>query len=197
VVSPSSILGQTDDHEAHGGRTHIPALGPCYTTIPYSTDDCRATQKPPTASPYDRCGSEWPSPELNQCFNNHAAILSKQGHLSRARLIDYGDPTVTWQSIKAARQAVRANPQAAADHVRDTLAVWAAADLTQPGAPFILAPDMPQGDDTLAAAAVTATPAAVPIPSIQPLTPTKAWFDAVDANPFHHGQLSALRNYAP
>jgi hypothetical protein len=25
----------------------------------------------------------------------------------------------------------------------------------------------------------------------------KAWFDAVDANPFHQGLLSALRSYAP
>ncbi len=56
---------------------------------------------------------------------------------------------------------------------------------------------MPQGDGTLTAAAVTATPAAVPIPPIQPLTPTKAWFDAVDANPFHQGPLSALRKLRP
>ena len=41
----------------------------------------------------------------------------------RARRIDNGDPAVTWPSIKAALQAVRANPQAAADGVRATLAV--------------------------------------------------------------------------
>jgi len=115
----------------------------------------------------------------------------------RARRIDYGDPTVTWPSIKAALQAVRANPQAAADSVRDTLAVWASADLSLPNAPFILEPDMPSGDDTMTAAAAAAAPTAVPIPPIQPLTPTKAWFDAVDANPFHQGLLSALRSYAP
>jgi hypothetical protein len=27
-VSPSSILGQTDDHEARGGRTHIRPASP-------------------------------------------------------------------------------------------------------------------------------------------------------------------------
>jgi 5-methylthioadenosine/S-adenosylhomocysteine deaminase len=115
----------------------------------------------------------------------------------RTRQIDYGDPAVTWPSIKAALQAVRANPQAAADSVRATLAVWAGADLSLPNAPFILAPDMPSGDDTTTAAAATAVPPAVRIPPIQPLTPTKTWFDAVDANPFHQGLLSALRSYAP
>jgi 5-methylthioadenosine/S-adenosylhomocysteine deaminase len=56
---------------------------------------------------------------------------------------------------------------------------------------------MPSGDDTMTAAAATAVPPAVRIPPIQPLTPTKTWFDAVDANPFHHGLLSGLRAYAP
>jgi 5-methylthioadenosine/S-adenosylhomocysteine deaminase len=116
----------------------------------------------------------------------------------RARRIDYGDPAVTWPSVKAALQAVRANPQAAAEGVRATLAVWASADLSLPNAPFILAPDMPSGhDDTLTAAAATAVPPVVRVPPIQPLTPTKTWFDAVDANPFHQGLLSALRGYAP
>jgi hypothetical protein len=115
----------------------------------------------------------------------------------RARRIDYGDPTITWPSIKAALQAVRSNPQAAADNVRAALAAWAGADLGRPDAPFILAPDMPQGGGTLTAAAATAPPKPVKVPPIQPLTPTKAWFDAIDANPFHHGLLSALRTYAP
>jgi 5-methylthioadenosine/S-adenosylhomocysteine deaminase len=114
-----------------------------------------------------------------------------------ARQIDYGDPSVTWPSITAALQAVRANPQAAADSVAATLAVWAGADLSLPNAPFILAPDMPSGDPAMATAAVTAVPPAVRIPPIQPLTPTRSWFDAVDANPFHQGLLSALRSYAP
>jgi 5-methylthioadenosine/S-adenosylhomocysteine deaminase len=124
----------------------------------------------------------------------HPTPISVAG---RVRRIDYGDPAVTWPSIKAALQAVRADPQAAADSVRATLAVWAGADLSLPNAPFILAPDMPSGDDTMTAAAATAVPSAVRIPPIQPLTPTKTWFDAVDANPFHHGLLSALRTYAP
>jgi 5-methylthioadenosine/S-adenosylhomocysteine deaminase len=115
----------------------------------------------------------------------------------RTRQIDYGDPAVTWPSIKAALQAVRANPQGAADSVAATLAVWAGVDLSQPNAPFILAPDMPSGDPAMATADATAVPPAVRIPPIQPLTPTKTWFDAVDANPFHQGLLSALRNYAP
>jgi 5-methylthioadenosine/S-adenosylhomocysteine deaminase len=131
---------------------------------------------------------------MRQAGAAHPTPISVAG---RARRIDYGDPTVTWPSIKAALQAVRANPQAAADSVAATLAVWAGADLSLPNAPFILAPDMPSGGDTMTAAAATAVPSAVRIPPIQPLTPTKAWFDAVDANPFHQGLLSALRSYAP
>ncbi len=41
------------------------------------------------------------------------------------------------------------------------------------------------------AAAAASPPKPVQVPPIQPLTPTKAWFDAIDANPFHHGLLSA------
>jgi 5-methylthioadenosine/S-adenosylhomocysteine deaminase len=115
----------------------------------------------------------------------------------RSRQIDYGDSAVTWPSIKAVLQAVQANPEAAADGVAATLAVWAGADLSQPNAPFILAPETLSGDDTMTAAAATAVPSAVRIPPIQPLTPTKSWLDAVDANPFHQGLLSALRSYAP
>jgi 5-methylthioadenosine/S-adenosylhomocysteine deaminase len=126
-----------------------------------------------------------------------AAQATPMSVAGRARRIDYGDPAVTWPSIKAALQAVRANPQAAADRAAATLAVWAGADLSLPNAPFILAPDMPSGDDTMTPAAATAIPAVVRIPPIQPLTPTKTWFDAVDANPFHQGLLSALRSYAP
>jgi hypothetical protein len=115
----------------------------------------------------------------------------------RTRQIDYGDPSVTWPSIKASLQAVRANPQAAADSVAATLAVWAGADLSLPNAPFILAPNMPSGGPAMTTANATAVPPVVRVPPIQPLTPTKTWFDAVDANPFHQGFLSALRTYAP
>jgi 5-methylthioadenosine/S-adenosylhomocysteine deaminase len=50
----------------------------------------------------------------------------------RTRQVDYGDPAVTWPSIKAALQAVRADPQATADSVAATLSVWAGADLSLP-----------------------------------------------------------------
>jgi hypothetical protein len=41
-----------------------------------------------------------------------------------------------------------------------------------------------------------ATPPAVSIPPLEPLTTGPAWFDQVDANPFHQGLLSDLRAYA-
>jgi 5-methylthioadenosine/S-adenosylhomocysteine deaminase len=55
---------------------------------------------------------------------------------------------------------------------------------------------MPSGD-SMTPAAATAAPSVVTVPPIQALTPTKSRFDAVDANPFHQGLLSALRHYAP
>jgi hypothetical protein len=36
----------------------------------------------------------------------------------------------------------------------------------------------------------------VTVPPLEPLITGPAWFDAVDANPFHHGLLSGLREYA-
>ena len=115
----------------------------------------------------------------------------------RDRLIDYGDPAVSWRSVRDALEAVRRDPQAAADAVRDALAVWGGTDLSLPDAPFMLAPDMPRGGGDLTAAGPAAPPHAVPVPPLQPLTPTGAWFDAVDANPFHQGLLSTLRRFAP
>jgi cytosine/adenosine deaminase-related metal-dependent hydrolase len=115
----------------------------------------------------------------------------------RSRRIDYGDPDVTWTGVKAALEAVRSDPRAAADSVRDALAAWGGSDFGLPDAPFMLAPDMPRGGGTLTAAGPTATPEPVEIPPIQPLTPTRAWFDAIDANPFHQGLLSDLRSFAP
>jgi hypothetical protein len=42
----------------------------------------------------------------------------------------------------------------------------------------------------------TDSPAAtLEVPAPQPLTTGRAWLDAVDANPFHGGLLSGLRNY--
>ncbi len=115
----------------------------------------------------------------------------------RARRIDYGDPGVTWPSIRAALEAVRSDPQAAADSVRNALAAWGGTDFSLPDAPFMLAPDMPRGGGALTTAGPAAPPKAVKVPAIQPLTPTRSWFDAVDANPFHQGLLSDLRSYAP
>ena len=43
---------------------------------------------------------------------------------------------------------------------------------------------------------VGAIPNAVVVPPLEPLTTGPAWFDAVDANPFHNGLLSGLRAYA-
>ncbi|GAA3127242.1 hypothetical protein JOF29_007732 [Kribbella aluminosa] len=40
-----------------------------------------------------------------------------------------------------------------------------------------------------------AAPGAVVVPPLEPITTGPTWFDAVDANPFHHGLLSGLRTY--
>jgi 5-methylthioadenosine/S-adenosylhomocysteine deaminase len=59
----------------------------------------------------------------------------------------------------------------------------------------VLLPDMPAPDPESPAATLEAL-APIVVPSPQPLTTGRAWFNAVDANPFHGGLLSGLRNYA-
>jgi cytosine/adenosine deaminase-related metal-dependent hydrolase len=111
-----------------------------------------------------------------------------------ARAIDYGDPTITFANVLADLERIRTNPQQAVQHAVANLQTLtsprpAAADL-----PFVLLPDMPtpQADSPTATLEVLA-PVTVPPP--QPLTTGRAWLNAVDANPFHHGLLSGLRNY--
>lgn len=130
-----------------------------------------------------------------------------------SRVIDYGDPAVTWKTVLAELEEVRADPagasgraalrfaalaaadQAAFDNLADNAdsASWPADD------GFLLLPDMPapELDDQLRRrGAVGATPEPVVVPALEPLMTGPAWFDAVDANPFHHGLLSGLRAYA-
>lgn len=65
---------------------------------------------------------------------------------------------------------------------------------------FVLLPDMPAPeldvDDRLRRGPAAEAPEAVVVPPPEPLTTGPAWFDAVDANPFHQGLLSGLRDYA-
>ena len=64
---------------------------------------------------------------------------------------------------------------------------------------FVLLPDMPAPEldvELRRRGAAGATPEAVTIPPLEPLTTGDSWFDAVDANPFHDGLLSGLRAYA-
>ncbi|MGW7682813.1 amidohydrolase family protein [Kribbella sp. NPDC054772] len=138
----------------------------------------------------------------------------KVGRLSR--VIDYGDPAVTWDSVVAALEDVRADPPGASARVTATFARLAAAfpaaftpdpagtadgfaaAASQPGA-FVLLPDMPApelDDEVRRRGTAGATPIPVTIPPLEPLTTGSAWFDAVDANPFHGGLLSGLRAYA-
>jgi 5-methylthioadenosine/S-adenosylhomocysteine deaminase len=119
----------------------------------------------------------------------------RAGRLRRA--IDYGDAAVTWPKVLAALERVRANPQEAADRAADALAAFAApGPATRGAAPFVLLPDMPAPETDGLRAGPLAAPEAVTVPAPQPITASRAWFDAVDANPFHHGLLSGLRGYA-
>ena len=63
-------------------------------------------------------------------------------------------------------------------------------------APFVLLPDMPAPETADTRAGPLAAPEPVTVPALQPITASRAWFDAVDANPFHGGLLSGLRDYA-
>jgi 5-methylthioadenosine/S-adenosylhomocysteine deaminase len=114
------------------------------------------------------------------------------GQLSRA--IDYGDPSITFANVLAELNRVRTNPQQAVTQAVAALQTIATAGLTVADAPFVLLPDMPTPEtDSPAATLEVLAPVVVPAP--QPLTVGRAWFKAVDANPFHGGLLSGLRNY--
>jgi 5-methylthioadenosine/S-adenosylhomocysteine deaminase len=118
----------------------------------------------------------------------------RAGRLRRA--IDYGDAGVTWAKVLAELERVRANPQQAADRAADALAAFDAAGPAARGAPFVLLPDMPAPETDDTRAGPLAAPEPVTVPALQPITASRAWFDAVDANPFHGGLLSGLRDYA-
>jgi 5-methylthioadenosine/S-adenosylhomocysteine deaminase len=142
------------------------------------------------------------------------------GRLSRS--IDYGDPAVTWKTVVAELEKIRKDPEGASARAAASFAALAAADPAafspdpsgfspEPSSgfssgeaasiadSFVLLPDMPapELDDQLRRRGPTgATPEPVTIPPLEPLTTGSAWFDAVDANPFHHGLLNGLREYA-
>ncbi|WP_433167582.1 amidohydrolase family protein [Kribbella sp. CA-247076] len=91
----------------------------------------------------------------------------------------------------ATADALAADPLAADPLAADSLA------FSDEG--FVLLPDMPapELDTGLRRRGPTgATPPAVTIPPLEPLTTGPSWFDQVDANPFHNGLLSSLRAYA-
>ena len=130
-----------------------------------------------------------------------------------SRVIDYGDPAVTWKTVLAELEEVRADPAGASGRAALRFAALAAADqaafdsladnadsASWPADDgFLLLPDMPapELDDQLRRRGpVGATPEPVVVPPLEPLVTGSAWFDAVDANPFHHGLLSGLRAYA-
>ena len=124
------------------------------------------------------------------------------GRLSRA--IDYGDPAVTWKTVLADLEKVRSDPTGAATRAAaafEALAAAASNGRSVPADSFVLLPDMPAPE--LSGGVVTggvltgaAAPGPVVVPPLEPLATGPAWFDAVDANPFHHGLLSGLRAYA-
>ncbi|MFD7157994.1 amidohydrolase family protein [Kribbella sp. NPDC059898] len=126
-----------------------------------------------------------------------AATPIRVGQLSR--MIDYGDPAVTWQTVVADLEQVRSDPNTAATRAAGKLTALAAADgIAALADSFVLLPDMPapELDKPLGRrGAADSAPDPVAVPPLEPLTTGPTWFDAVDANPFHHGLLSGLRAY--
>jgi hypothetical protein len=126
-----------------------------------------------------------------------AATRISVGRLSRA--IDYGDPAVTWKSVVGDLEKVRKNPERAAERAVDALTALAADGVAGEDS-FVLLPDMPAPEVDVDArrrnGPVAEAPDPVKVPPPEPLTTGPSWFDAVDANPFHQGLLSGLRDYA-
>jgi 5-methylthioadenosine/S-adenosylhomocysteine deaminase len=99
--------------------------------------------------------------------------------------------TITWAKVLADLDRVCTNPQQRAVAALQAIAT---VDPATDDTPFVLLPDMPAPEtDSPAATLEVLAPVVVPAP--QPLTVGRAWFKAVDANPFHGGLLSGLRNY--
>ncbi|WP_328998403.1 amidohydrolase family protein [Kribbella sp. NBC_00709] len=128
------------------------------------------------------------------------------GKLTRS--IDYGNSSVTFATVLADLEKVRSDPAGAAARAAITFAALAAdapdafspnGTTPLPADTFVLLPDMPSPelDDQLRRRGPAgATPNAVVVPPLEPLTTGASWFDTVDANPFHQGLLSGLRAYA-
>lgn len=137
------------------------------------------------------------------CYGS-TELMTRTGSTATARVrvgrrtcrVDLGDPAVTWDAVLAELEAVRADPVKAANRVRRTLDSFGSDDFDQPGAPFVLLPDLPARDPDGSVAGPSSPPEPVDIPPLQRLAPDRAWFDAVDRNPFHGGLLSGLREYA-
>lgn len=133
-----------------------------------------------------------------------AELMTRAGSTATARVrvgrrtcrIDLGAPAVSWDDVLAELETVRADPVKAAKRVRRTLDSFGSDDFNQPGAPFVLLPDLPARDPDGSVAGPGSPPEPVEIPPLQRLAPDRAWFDAVDRNPFHGGLLSGLRDYA-
>ena len=121
-----------------------------------------------------------------------AATQLRLGRLTRA--VDYGDPTITWAKVLDDLDRVHTNPQQAVQRAVAALQTIATAGPAADDTPFVLLPDMP-APETDSPAATLEVLAPVTVPSPQPLTTGRAWLNAVDANPFHNGLLSGLRNY--
>lgn len=127
------------------------------------------------------------------------ATSIKVGRLSRA--IDYGDSAVTWKTVVADLEKIRSDPAGASARAAATFAGFVGDGVAGNGFAdsFVLLPDMPApevDDEILRGGPATPSPDPVTIPPLEPLTTGTAWFDTVDANPFHNGLLSGLRAYA-
>ena len=115
----------------------------------------------------------------------HAVVRSPQ---NAARFLQ-------WPDVVARLTAVREHPEQAARELALALAS-VGGDLSRPEAPLVVFGDMPLADGGTAwSAGRNDPPLPCPVPELQSLTHDAAWFDAVDANPFHRGLLSALRGF--
>lgn len=125
------------------------------------------------------------------------------GKLSRA--IDYGDPAVTWRTVVAELERIRSDPAGAAARAATTFAALAADDEAAftdlvtaggsmsriaagalPADTFVLLPDMPAPEldiELRRRGPAGATPDAVTIPPLEPLTTGATWFDASTPTP--------------
>ena len=132
------------------------------------------------------CGATTTSPVTVGATSDRVAVIRSPQNVTKF---------FAWSDVVNRLESVRADPPAAARELALALAA-VGNDLSRPDAPLVVFGDMPlAGGNAPSATDRNQPPLPCPVPELQSLVHDRAWFDAVDTNPFHRGLLSPLRGF--